>query len=92
MKSKILTVDDSKTIRLIVAKAFKQFDVDIFEASNGIEGLAVAAREKPDIIILDITMPVMDGAECIAKLKSSSNLKAIPVIMLTAESGREKCP
>lgn len=89
MKSKILTVDDSKTIRLIVAKAFKQFDVDIFEASNGIEGLAVAAREKPDIIILDITMPVMDGAECIAKLKSSSNLKAIPVIMLTAESGRE---
>jgi len=44
MKSKILTVDDSKTIRLIVAKAFKQFDVDIFEAANGIEGLAVAAR------------------------------------------------
>ena len=89
MKPKILTVDDSKTIRLIVGKAFKPFDVDVFEASNGVEGLAVAAREKPDIIILDITMPIMDGSECLAKLKSNPDLKGIPVIMLTAESGRE---
>jgi two-component system cell cycle response regulator len=89
MKPKILTVDDSKTIRLIVGKAFKPFDVDVFEASNGVEGLAVASREKPDIIILDITMPIMDGSECLAKLKSNPDLKSIPVIMLTAESGRE---
>lgn len=89
MKPKILTVDDSKTIRLIVGKAFKPFDVDVFEAANGVEGLAVAAREKPDIIILDITMPIMDGSECLAKLKSNPDLKGIPVIMLTAESGRE---
>lgn len=89
MKPKILTVDDSKTIRLIVGKAFKPFDVDVFEAANGVEGLAVAAREKPDIIILDITMPIMDGSECLAKLKSNPDLKSIPVIMLTAESGRE---
>lgn len=89
MKPKILTVDDSKTIRMIVGKAFKPFDVDVFEASNGVEGLAVAMREKPDIVILDITMPIMDGSECLAKLKSNPDLKGIPVIMLTAESGRE---
>ncbi|HEY1171436.1 MAG TPA: response regulator [Verrucomicrobiae bacterium] len=89
MKPKILTVDDSKTIRLIVGKAFKPFDCDIFEASNGVEGLAVASREKPDLIILDLTMPIMDGAEMLAKLKSSPELKNIPVIMLTAEAGRE---
>ncbi|MFA6543866.1 MAG: response regulator [Limisphaerales bacterium] len=89
MKPKILTVDDSKTIRLIVAKAFKQFDCDVFEAANGVEGLAVANREKPDIIILDITMPIMDGAETLAKLKSNPDLKNIPVVMLTAEAGRE---
>jgi two-component system, cell cycle response regulator len=89
MKPKVLTVDDSKTIRLIVGKAFKPFDVDVFEASNGVEGLAVAAREKPDIIILDITMPIMDGTECLAKLKANPELKGIPVIMLTAESGRD---
>jgi two-component system cell cycle response regulator len=89
MKPKILTVDDSKTIRLIVAKAFKTFDCDVFEAANGVEGLAVASREQPDIIILDLTMPIMDGAEMLSKLKTHADLRNIPVIMLTAEAGRE---
>jgi two-component system cell cycle response regulator len=47
------------------------------------------AAEKPDLIILDITMPVMDGVTMLTKLKDSAELKSIPVIMLTAESGRE---
>lgn len=89
MKPKILTVDDSKTIRLIVMKAFKTFDCDVFEAANGVEGLAVASREQPDIIILDLTMPIMDGAEMLSKLKTNPDLRNIPVIMLTAEAGRE---
>lgn len=89
MPIKILTVDDSKTIRLIVAKAFKPYDCEVFEASNGVEGLAVAAKERPHVIILDLTMPVMDGYEALTKLKSDPDLKAIPVVMLTAESGRE---
>ncbi|MBM3847978.1 MAG: response regulator [Verrucomicrobia bacterium] len=90
MGRKILTVDDSKTIRMIVAKAFKSFDCEVFEGANGVEGLAVAAREKPDIIVLDFTMPIMDGYEMLSKLKADPDLKAIPVIMLTAEAGREQ--
>jgi len=89
MGLKILTIDDSRTIRLIVGKAFKPFDCEVFEAQNGVEGLAVAAKEKPDIIILDITMPIMDGYETLTKLKSDPELKGIPVIMLTAEAGKE---
>jgi len=89
MATKILTVDDSKTIRLIVAKAFKPFDCQIVEAASGVEGLEVAAREKPDIILLDVTMPVMDGFEMLTKLKADDALKGIPVIMLTAEAGRD---
>jgi two-component system cell cycle response regulator len=89
MSVKILTVDDSKTIRLIVAKAFKPFDCMVLEADNGVVGLAVASREKPDIILLDYTMPVMDGFEVLARLRSDPDLKATPVIMLTAEAGRE---
>ena len=89
MATKILSVDDSRTIRLIVGKAFKPYDCTMVEASNGEEGLAVAAREKPDLIILDVTMPVMDGVTMLTKLKEDAALKAIPVIMLTAESGRE---
>jgi len=89
MKPKILTVDDSKTIRLVVTKALKPFDVDVLEASNGVEGVAVAMRERPDLILLDMTMPIMDGSECLAKLKSHADLKNTPVIMLTVESGRD---
>ena len=89
MPTKILSVDDSRTIRLIVAKAFRPYDATILEGTNGEEGLAVAAREKPDLIILDVTMPVMDGVTMLSKLKADPELKSIPVIMLTAESGRE---
>ncbi len=89
MPAKILTVDDSKTIRMIIAKAFKTFDCEIIEATNGIEGLSSAAKEKPDLIILDYTMPVMDGYEMLGKLKTDQDLRTIPVVMLTAEAGKE---
>jgi len=89
MRYKILTVDDSKTVRIIVKKAFKTYDCEIIEASNGVEGLATAAKETPDVILLDVTMPVMDGVEMLTKLKSDPTLKGIPVIMLTAEGGRD---
>jgi len=89
MAIKILSVDDSRTIRMIVAKTFRPYECQICEAGNGEEGLAAAAREKPDLIILDVTMPVMDGVTMLGKLKADPELKAIPVIMLTAESGRE---
>jgi two-component system, cell cycle response regulator len=89
MPIKILSVDDSRTIRLIVAKAFRPYDCQVCEATNGEEGLAAAAREKPSLIFLDVTMPVMDGVTMLAKLKEDPELKSIPVIMLTAESGRD---
>ena len=89
MRYKVLTVDDSKTVRIIVKKAFRPYDVEILEAANGVEGLALAAKENPDLILLDVTMPVMDGVEMLTKLKSDAALKSIPVIMLTAEGGRD---
>ncbi|NNF98157.1 MAG: response regulator [Desulfobacteraceae bacterium] len=89
MAYKILTVDDSKTIRMIVKKAFTPYNCELFEAENGVEGLALAAKEKPDLIILDITMPVMSGVEMLERLKTEKEMKSIPVIMLTAESGKD---
>lgn len=89
MPLKVLTVDDSKTIRMIVKKAFTPYDCELFEAENGVEGLACAAREKPDLIVLDITMPVMNGAEMLERMRKEEALAKIPVIMLTAESGKE---
>jgi len=89
MALKILTVDDSKTIRMIVKKAFRPYDCEMIEGENGIEGLAAASKEKPDLIVLDITMPVMTGTEMLERLKDDPSLKDIPVIMLTAESGKD---
>jgi two-component system cell cycle response regulator len=51
--------------------------------------MAVATREKPDVIILDVTMPIMDGMEMLSMLRASHELRSIPVVMLTAEAGRE---
>jgi CheY-like chemotaxis protein len=89
MGLKVLTVDDSKTIRMIVKKAFQPYNCTIFEAENGVEGLAAATKEKPGLIVLDITMPVMNGIEMLDRLKAEPDLKDIPVIMLTAESGKD---
>src|SRR6185436_7110188 len=79
----------SKTIRMIVGKAFRSYACTVLEAENGVAGLAVASREKPDLILLDYTMPVMDGFETLSKLRMDPELKNTPVIMLTAEAGRE---
>ena len=89
MAAKILSVDDSKTIRLVIARALRPYDCAVTEATNGEEGLAAITREKPDLIILDITMPVMDGVTMLAQLKENEEWKKIPVLMLTAESGRD---
>lgn len=89
MSVKVLSVDDSKLVRLLVTRAFKKFDCQVFEAAHGIDGLAVATKEKPDVIILDVTMPVMDGMEMLTALKENADLKSIPVVMLTAEGSRD---
>lgn len=86
---KILTVDDSVVIRKIVTKAFQSYNCVINEAENGAEGLVEIYRDKPDLIILDLTMPVMNGIEMLEKLKQDAAMKTVPVIMLTAESSKD---
>ena len=87
MIPRILSIDDSRTIRLLLARLFRPFACEWREAANGEEGLAVATKEKPDLIILDHNMPVMDGVTMLRKMREEPELKRTPVIMLTAESG-----
>lgn len=89
MKPKLLIVDDSKSVRLVVTQALKPFACEIIEAENGAEGLAAAGRERPDLLLLDVTMPEMDGMEMLSRLKSDASLKQIPVIMMTVEASRQ---
>lgn len=83
----ILSVDDSATVRSLLARLFRPFECELCEASNGEEGLAVAAQRRPDLILLDYNMPVLDGIEMLRRLREDPVLKRTPVIMLTAESG-----
>jgi len=87
MTPRILSIDDSKTIRLLLARLFRPFACELMEAANGEEGLAVASRENPDLIILDYNMPVMDGVTMLRQMREDPGLKRTPVIMLTADSG-----
>lgn len=89
MSPKILTVDDSKVARIMVTRLLAGFDCQIIEAANGEEGLAAVVRDNPNLILLDGTMPVMDGMTMLTQLRANAALKATPVIMLTAESAQE---
>lgn len=89
MTPRILSIDDSTTIRLMLERLFRRFDCEWLEAGNGEEGMAIALRETPDLIILDYNMPVLDGLATLRKLREHPLLRRTPVIMLTANSGPE---
>ena len=84
MRPTILTVDDSKGLRLFVQKALSAFACDLHEASNGYNAFFAIERARPDLILLDVSMPVMDGIETLSRLKAAPELSSIPVIMLTS--------
>ena len=67
---KILVVDDSKIARMGVIKSLKEIvgDVEIFQATNGLEAVEIFKDEKPSVVFLDLTMPVMDGYEALKKI------------------------
>jgi two-component system cell cycle response regulator len=90
MSLKILTVDDSKMVRMVVANTFNPFDCQVIGAADGVEGVEVALRERPDLILLDITMPQMNGIETLTKIRATPEIAATPVVMLTAESDGER--
>ena len=84
---KLLFIDDEPDLRSI----FKMFlssmnDILFLEAENGKQGIAVAKKEKPDLIITDFKMPIMNGLEVIQELKKSNETSSIPIIMYTGYS------
>ncbi len=81
---KLLIIDDSDQIRWFLKHIFNK-EYQILEARNGEEGLEVAFRELPDLILCDVMMPVKDGIKTCRELKSDSRTAQIPVVMLTAK-------
>ena len=83
-KKKVLIVDDQKSIRKIVNVILRQMNYEVFEAQDGAEGIEKAKEIIPDLILMDIMMPKIDGIEATLKIKNKSETKDIPVIMLTS--------
>ena len=85
----VLVVDDDQMIRSVVRIALQRVnDWTVIEAENGRVGVSVAADEQPDVILLDFQMPRMDGAQTISALKENPETSRLPVIFLTAKTGR----
>lgn len=92
MRPSVLIVDDSKALRIFVTKALGTFDCEVDEASNGFNAFFAIERARPDLILLDVLMPVMEGVETLRRLKVTPELADIPVIMLTSPADRPLLP
>ena len=87
-KGKILVVDDEVYILHILDFSLGAEGFEVISANNGEQGIEKARQEKPDLIVLDIMMPVLDGYETCRRLKREAETKDIPVVLLTAK-GRD---
>lgn len=86
MTRTILYVEDNAQNMRLVAKILRNAGYTLLEASTGLDGLELAAREQPDLILMDINLPDIDGIEAVKRLKSTPVLQSIPVIALTANA------
>lgn len=82
---KILIVDDEEEIREIVKKKLEQKQFEALTASGGEEALSICKARKPDLVLLDIAMPGLDGYQTCEKLKQDKDTRDIPVLFLTAK-------
>ena len=84
MSGRILVVEDQVDNRQILRDLLGNAGYDLVEAENGQEALAAVARQRPDLILMDIQLPVMDGYEATRRLKSDPGTKSIPIIVVTS--------
>jgi two-component system, cell cycle response regulator DivK len=84
MSKRILMVEDTEDNRQILRDLISNTDYELLEAVDGAEGIAMAAKHKPDLILMDIQLPVMDGYEASRRIKSNPELQHIPIIAVTS--------
>ena len=83
MAKKILVIEDDKFLRELISQKLLHEGYDITEATDGEKGLEAVKKEKPDLVLLDLILPGVDGFEVLAKIKEDSIMAQIPVIILS---------
>jgi CheY-like chemotaxis protein len=90
VKKKVLMVDDDPMIIALMTKTLEGMGFEVFKSNNGQEALTTLKQVKPDLIIMDQMMPIMDGIKACALIKADRRFKDIPVIMFTASADEEQ--
>jgi two-component system cell cycle response regulator DivK len=85
MSKRILVVEDQEDNRQIIRDMLSATDYEITEAENGEEALAAVAKQRPDLILMEIQLPSMDGYEATRRLRTDPALQSIPIIAVTTE-------
>ena len=80
----VLVVEDDEDTRYVTRSALEAFGYRVCEAVNGDEAIVVASREQPDAILMDISMPLMNGLTATARIREQESLRTIPIIAVTA--------
>ena len=96
MSKRILMVEDTEDNRQIVRDLMSTTDYELIEAVDGADGVAMAAQHKPDLILMDIQLPVIDGYEATRRIKADPALRHIPIIAVTSyalsgDEGKDAC-
>ena len=85
----VMVVDDSVTVRKVTSRFLLREGFSVITARDGLEAMTLLQEHRPDLMLLDIEMPRMDGFEVARRVKGSSELKQIPIIMITSRSGKK---
>lgn len=85
----ILVVDDSVTVRKVTTRLLERNGMEVRTAKDGVDAMATLQEYKPDLVLLDIEMPRMDGFEVASQMRHSQSLKQIPIIMITSRTGEK---
>lgn len=86
LNASVLVTDDDEDLRLLCQMHLEIGGFSVTQAANGMEAIDVARANRPDLILLDLMMPVMDGWDCLSALKADADLADIPVFIITGKN------
>jgi DNA-binding response OmpR family regulator len=85
-EASVLIVDDDPVVRRMLQLSFESEGFDVSTASDGLEGLEAIRKDKPNVVVLDIMMPKLDGMKVMDELRMDDDLRGLPVILLSAKA------
>ncbi len=85
----VMVVDDSVTVRKVTGRLLERHGMNVLTAKDGVDAMSLLQEHTPDILLLDIEMPRMDGFEVASQIRQDERLKALPIIMITSRSGQK---